>query len=267
MRHNRRVPVSVLLVDDQPLVRAGFRLILESAPGLSVVGEAADGRQAVRAARSLAPDVVVMDVRMPGSDGIEATRQILSWSRSSGHSVQVLALTTFNLDEYASGMLHAGATGFLLKDAPPEDLVSAVEVVAQGGAVIAPPVLRRLLDHLSPLLPSGAPEPPTRPDPLTDREREVLRLMARGLTNAEIAAHLYLGEATVKSHVGRVLAKMHLRDRVEAVVYAYESGLVSPGLADGSAPGAGRGTPHQAGPDQSRPHRNQPHRNQPAKDR
>ncbi|RKS09526.1 LuxR family two component transcriptional regulator [Nocardiopsis sp. Huas11] len=223
------MPVSVLLVDDQPLVRAGFRLILESAPHLSVVGEASDGDQAVHAARSLLPDVVLMDLRMNGTGGVEATRRITDWAREGGHRVHVLALTTFDLDEYATEVLRAGATGFLLKDAPPTELIAAVETVADGAAVIAPGVLRRLLDRYAPLLPAQAPAAPAPPDPLTDREREVLRLVAHGWSNSEIADHLVLGETTVKSHLGRVLAKLGLRDRVQAVVYAYETGLVRPG--------------------------------------
>jgi DNA-binding NarL/FixJ family response regulator len=226
------VPVSVLLVDDQPLVRAGFRMILESAPHLSVVGEASDGREAVRAARTLVPDVVLMDIRMAGMDGVEATRRIMSWAQPLGHSVRVLALTTFDLDEYVVEILRAGATGFLLKDSPPADLVTAVEVVASGAAVVAPPVLRRLLDRFTPLLPpAAANEAPAAA--LTAREHEVLRLVARGWSNAEIAAHLVLGETTVKSHVGSILTKLGLRDRVQAVVYAYEHGLVRPGRPDG----------------------------------
>nr|WP_202421708.1 response regulator transcription factor [Nocardiopsis alba] len=230
MRQNRSVPVSVLLVDDQPLVRAGFRMILETAPHLSVVGEASDGREALRRVRELLPDVVLMDLRMPGVDGVRATADILAWAAPLGHKVRVLALTTFDLDEYAIGALRAGATGFLLKDAPPSELIGAVEVVADGSAVIAPAVLRRLLDRFSPLLPDVESEPETDgADPLTSREHEVLRLVARGWSNAEIAAHLFLGETTVKSHVGNILTKLGLRDRVQAVVHAYESGLVRPG--------------------------------------
>lgn len=227
------MPVSVLLVDDQPLVRAGFRLILETAPHLSVVGEASDGREAVRAVRSLLPDVVLMDVRMAGMDGIEATRQILAWARPLGHQVRVLALTTFDLDEYAVEVLRAGATGFLLKDAPPAELVSAVGTVASGAAIISPPVLRRLLDRFAPLLPAAPLGAGSAEHPLTARERQVLGLLARGWSNAEIAAHLVLGETTVKSHVGSILTKLELRDRVQAVVYAYEHGLVRPGQRNG----------------------------------
>ncbi|MFE1170122.1 response regulator [Nocardiopsis sp. NPDC058789] len=223
------VSVSVLLADDQPLVRAGFRMILESSPHLSVVGEASDGREAVRSARSLLPDVVLMDVRMPGVDGIEATRRIVEWARPLGHRVHVLALTTFDLDEYVVGVLRAGASGFLLKDAPPAELVSAVEVVARGGSVVSPTVLHRLLDRFAPLLPTPEPEPEPERDTLTAREREVFQLIARGWSNGEIAAHLVVGETTVKSHVGSILTKLGLRDRVQAVVHAYESGLVRPG--------------------------------------
>ncbi|MEV2278593.1 response regulator transcription factor [Nocardiopsis sp. NPDC049922] len=223
------MPVSVLLVDDQPLVRAGFRMILEATGHLSVVGEAADGREAVDAARRLLPDVVLMDVRMPGMDGVEATGRITRWAARLGHDIRVLALTTFDLDEYVTGVLRAGAVGFLLKDAPPAELVAAVEVVADGGAVITPAVLERLLRRWAPHLPADPAREPVPDDPLTAREREVLRLVARGWTNAEIAAHLVLGETTVKSHVGRVLTKLGLRDRVQAVVHAYETGLVRPG--------------------------------------
>ncbi|WP_017586918.1 response regulator [Nocardiopsis ganjiahuensis] len=222
-------PVSVLLADDQPLVRAGFRMILESAPHLSVVGEVSDGRQAARAVRSLLPDVVLMDVRMPGMDGVEATREIVGWARPLGHRVRVLALTTFDLDEYAVGMLRAGAAGFLLKDTPPAELVSAVEVVAGGSSVISPAVLNRLLDRFASLLPSPGPDPEQVEDTLTARERQVLRLIAKGWSNGEIAAHLVVGETTVKSHVGSILTKLGLRDRVQAVVHAYETGVVRPG--------------------------------------
>ena len=226
------MPVSVLLVDDQPLVRAGFRMILEAASHLSVVGEASDGREAVEAARRLLPDVVLMDVRMPGMDGIEATRRIVERSRALDQAVRVLVLTTFDLDEYAVGALRAGAHGFLLKDSPPAELVTAVEAVASGGAVVSPQVLNRLLVRFAPLLPVPEAEAEA-PDPLTGREREVLRLVARGWSNAEVAAHLVVGETTVKSHLSRILAKLGLRDRVQAVVHAYESGLVRPGEQGG----------------------------------
>ncbi|WP_159942441.1 MULTISPECIES: response regulator transcription factor [unclassified Nocardiopsis] len=228
------MPVSVLLVDDQPLIRAGFRMILESAPHVSVVGEASDGREAVSATRCLLPDVVLMDVRMPGTDGVEATAQITSWARQGGHRVRVLALTTFDLDEYAVGVLRAGAAGFLLKDTPPAELLTAVQVVADGAAVISPPVLGRLLERFAPLLPP--PREHTGQDPLSTREHQVLRLLARGWSNAEIAEHLVLGETTVKSHVGSILTKLGLRDRLQAVVHAYEHGLVRPGESDTDPP-------------------------------
>jgi DNA-binding NarL/FixJ family response regulator len=220
--------ISILLVDDQPMLRMGFRLVLDAQDDMHVVGEAGDGADAVRQAGSLRPDVVLMDVRMPGVDGIEATRRIVAAQNSS----RVLILTTFDLDEYAYAGLRAGASGFLLKDVPPPDLLSAIRAVASGDAVVAPSVTRRLLDVFLPHLPDSAPAA-DRPAPselatLTGREREILMLVAGGLSNAEIAAQLVLSEATVKTHVGRVLAKLCLRDRVQAVVYAYEHGLVRP---------------------------------------
>lgn len=221
--------VRILLVDDEPLLRLGFRLVLESQSDLSVVGEAADGASAVRRTAELDPDVVLMDVRMSGMDGIEATRQIV---REHGRS-RVLILTTFDLDEYAFPGLRAGASGFLLKNVPPEDLLSAIRAVASGDAVVAPSVTRRLLDAMADRLPD--PGGQSRPDSdgrlhrLTDRELEVLTLVANGLSNAEIAAELTLSEATVKTHVGRILNKLDLRDRVQAVVLAYQVGLVRPG--------------------------------------
>ena len=202
-------------------------MILESVSHLSVVGEASDGREALHAVRGLLPDVVLMDLRMSGVDGVQATRQILDWARPLGHTVRILALTTFDLDEYAVEALRAGASGFLLKDIPPIELISAVDRVADGSAVVSPAVLRRLLDRFVPLLPAARPE--SGPGPLSTREHEVLGLVARGWSNAEIAAHLVLGETTVKSHVGSILTKLGLRDRVQAVVYAYENGLVRPG--------------------------------------
>ncbi|MBR8744121.1 response regulator transcription factor [Nocardiopsis sp. MG754419] len=223
------MPVSVLLVDDQPLVRAGFRMILESVPHLSVVGEASDGREASQAVRGLLPDVVLMDIRMPGVDGVQATREIVDWAHPLGHAVRVLALTTFDLDEYAVEALRAGASGFLLKDVPPGELVAAIDLVADGSSVVSPTVLRRLLDRFVPLLPTSEPAPERDDDPLTGREHEVLGLVARGWSNAEIAGHLVLGETTIKSHMGSILTKLGLRDRVQAVVYAYENGLVTPG--------------------------------------
>ena len=219
--------VRVLLVDDQPLLRTGFRLILEAEPDVAVVGEAGDGRGAVELTRTLLPDVVLMDVRMPGMDGIEATRRIVR--DSSGHRPRVLMLTTFDLDEYIVEALRSGASGFLLKDVPPDDLLAAIRVVAKGEAIVAPSVTRRLLDRFASRLPPASGTPPPGVAHLTEREREVLRLMARGLSNAEIAAQLVVSETTVKTHVGNVLSKLGLRDRVQAVVFAYENGLVHPG--------------------------------------
>ena len=214
--------IRVLLVDDQPLLRKGFRMVLESEDDLEVAGEAADGLEAISEATRTRPDVVLMDIRMPNLDGVEATRRIAPESK-------VLILTTFDLDEYVYEALRAGASGFLLKDVPPEDLVAAIRVVAAGDAVVAPNITRRLLDRFASSLPSAQAQPPTALETLTEREREVLTLMGRGLSNGEIAAELYLGETTVKTHVGRVLMKLQLRDRVQAVVLAYETGLVRPG--------------------------------------
>jgi DNA-binding NarL/FixJ family response regulator len=223
------VTISVLLVDDEPLLRLGFRLVLESQPDIVVVGEAADGAAAVRQTEALDPDVVLMDVRMPGMDGIDATRDIV---RRHGRS-RVLILTTFDLDEYAFAGLRVGASGFLLKNVPPEDLLSAIRAVAAGDAVVAPSVTRRLLDKVADRLPDpggrAEPGPDERLSRLTDREVEVLTQLANGLSNAEIADRLSLSEATVKTHIGRVLNKLDLRDRVQAVVFAYEIGLVRPG--------------------------------------
>jgi DNA-binding NarL/FixJ family response regulator len=219
------VSISVLLADDQPLLRMGFRMILEAQPDMTVAGEAADGAEAVERTAQLAPDVVLMDVRMPGTDGIEATRRIVA----AGSGARVLILTTFDLDEYAFSALRAGASGFLLKDAPPTDLLSGIRAVATGDAVVAPSVTRRLLDAYAHRLPDGggtAPSRSSRLDPLTEREREVLLALAGGLSNAEIAERLVVSEATVKTHVGRILTKLGLRDRVQAVILAYETGLV-----------------------------------------
>jgi DNA-binding NarL/FixJ family response regulator len=211
----------VLLVDDQALVRAGFRLILERA-GLEVVGEAADGLEAVELARHEPPDVVLMDIRMPRLDGIEATRRIVA----SQPQVRVLALTTFDLDEYVMSAVRAGASGFMLKDVDPDDLVHAVRVVARGDAMLAPELTRRLLDRYT-----SAPTPRALPDDVTERESAVLKLVARGLSNTEIAGELYLSEATVKTYVSRLLTKLDRRDRVQLAVLAYESGLVKAGEA------------------------------------
>jgi DNA-binding NarL/FixJ family response regulator len=222
------VTVRVLLVDDQPLLRLGFRMILEGEPGLDVVGEASDGAQATTMTSALRPDVVLMDVRMPVVDGIEATRRIVG----SGSAARILVLTTFDLDEYVYAALRAGASGFLLKDVPPAELVSGIRAVAAGDAVVAPRVTRRLIDAFSGHLPDPATgRSPTdqRLDRLTAREREVLVEVAQGHSNSEIAQALVLSEATVKSHVARILAKLALRDRVQVVVFAYESGIVRPG--------------------------------------
>ncbi len=218
--------ISVLIVDDQSLVRMGFRMILEAETDITVVGEAGDGAAGVSMTAALRPDVVLMDVRMPGVDGIDATAAITA----SGGPAKVLILTTYDLDHYVYAGLRAGASGFLLKDAPPADLLAAIRTVADGAAVLAPSTTRRLIDRFVPLLPD--PERTTRRDSLlevlTDREREVFQLLARGQSNREIASELFLSESTVKIHVGRILAKLNLRDRVQAVVLAYESGLITP---------------------------------------
>ncbi|HZN15608.1 MAG TPA: response regulator transcription factor [Acidimicrobiales bacterium] len=215
--------VRVLLVDDQELVRSGFRMLLDAQDDIEVVGEASDGDRAIEQAAALSPDVVLMDVRMPGMDGIEATRQIVA----AQPAVRVLVLTTFDLDEYVYAALQAGASGFLLKDAPAAELVRGVRVVAAGDSLLAPSVTRRLVEEVA------AKGGPTRKseavDQLTAKEREVLEHLARGLSNAEIAEAMYVGEATVKTHVGHVLTKLGVRDRVQAVVVAYEAGVVRPG--------------------------------------
>ncbi len=221
--------IRILLVDDQPLLRQGFRMILSAEPDLDVVGEAGDGDEAVRMTRLLNPDVVLMDVRMPGTDGIAATRQICAELPAA----RVIILTTYGIDRYAFSGLNAGASGFLLKDVLPADLIAAIRTVAEGDAVIAPSVTRRLLEVFAHRLPEdGDEEAGSRPDDvlaaLTDRERTVFAELAAGLTNAEIAARLVLSEATVKTHVGRILAKLGLRDRVQAVILAYESGISRP---------------------------------------
>jgi DNA-binding NarL/FixJ family response regulator len=223
------VTIRVLLVDDQPLLRTGFRLILEGEQDIAVVGEAGDGAQAVELTRTLLPEVVLMDIRMPGVDGIEATRRIVREGAAT-HDPRVLILTTFDLDEYVVEAVRAGASGFLLKDAPPEDLVTAIRIVANGDAIVAPSVTRRLLDRFATRLPSVRESAPPRGlDMLTERELEVLRHVARGLSNAEIAKQLVVSETTIKTHVGNLLAKLGLRDRVQAVVFAYETGLTQPG--------------------------------------
>jgi DNA-binding NarL/FixJ family response regulator len=217
--------IRVLLVDDQALIRAGFRMILDAEEDMEVVGECADGTQAVDSARRLTPDVVLMDIRMPEMDGIEATRLI-----AGDEGPRVLMLTTFDLDEYVYDALRAGASGFLLKDVPAEELVSGIRVVAQGDALLAPSVTKRLIQEFS----RGAVAQHNAPaslDELTPRELEVFKLIARGLSNAEIAAELVVSETTVKTHVARVLMKLGVRDRVQAVVLAYESGVVAPGAS------------------------------------
>ncbi len=216
--------ISVLLVDDQPLIRLGFRMVLGSAPDLELVGEADNGQDAVASTRRLDPDVVLMDIRMPVLDGIAATRQITAAAPRS----KVLILTTFDLDEYAFAALNAGASGFLLKDADPADLIGAVRTISRGDAVIAPRMTRRLLDTFADRMPTAARQAAvsaglTR---LTPREREVLVEVAAGLSNSEIADRLVVAETTVKTHVGRILAKLELRDRVQAVVFAYQNGMV-----------------------------------------
>jgi DNA-binding NarL/FixJ family response regulator len=215
----------VVIADDQALVRAGFRMILEADSNLQVVGDAADGEQALSVVRRLDPDVVLMDIRMPVLDGLEATRRILS---SGGSRPRVIILTTFDADEYVYAALRAGASGFLLKDVSPEQLVAAVRLVAAGDALLAPSITRRLVERFA--APVRMPVAESEGlSTLTSREREVLVLMARGLSNTEIAEHLTLSEATVKTHVARILSKLGIRDRVQAVVTAYESGLVTPG--------------------------------------
>ena len=213
-----------MLVDDQEMVRAGFRMILESEPDITVVGEAGDGAAGVELAPRARPDVVLMDVRMPRLDGIEACGLL----RAQDPDVRVMMLTTFDLDDYVHAALRAGASGFMLKDAPAEQLVDAIRIVAGGDALLAPSVTQALIDEIA-HLPAGSLAPHPGLEQLTSRELEVLGLMARGHSNSEIAAELFLGEATVKTHVGRVLAKLHARDRVQAVVIAYESGVVVPG--------------------------------------
>ncbi len=219
----------MLVVDDQELVRTGFCVILEAADGITVVAEAADGAQAVQAAADHQPDVILMDVRMPEMDGIEATRRITGGDRTARS--KVVMLTTFDLDDYVYEALRAGASGFLLKDAPRHDLIAAVKIAAAGNALLAPSVTMRLIDAFARRPPQTLPAP-SRLALLTSRERDILLRLARGLTNAEIAADLVISEATVKSHVGNLLAKLGLRDRVQAVILAYETGIVQPGEAD-----------------------------------
>ncbi|GAB3232935.1 response regulator transcription factor [Glycomyces halotolerans] len=219
---------TLLIVDDHALQRMGFRMLVESQPDLTVLGEADNGAEAVRKAADLAPDVVLMDVRMPGMDGIEATRRIIA----SGGRSRVLVLTTFDLDEYAYAALRAGASGFLVKDAQPEELLAGIRVVADGDAVVAPKLTRRLLDRFADQFPvegeSGGGEPSRQLASLTEREREVLTAIGKGWNNTEIAERFHLAESTVKTHVGRILSKIEARDRVQAVIFAYNAGLVAP---------------------------------------
>jgi DNA-binding NarL/FixJ family response regulator len=223
---------SVLIADDQALVRVGLRKILEAEPEMTVVGEAADGEDAVSAAQRLRPDLVLMDIRMPVLDGIEATRRIVAAQAGT----RVLVLTTFGLDGYVFDALRAGASGFMLKDAPPEEIAAAVRIVASGDALLAPAVTRSVIDEFARQRPTAAPAPPPAVAELTPREREVLALLARGLSNPEICERLVISEATAKTHVARILQKLDLRDRVQAVIYAYETGLVAPGLSPTDQP-------------------------------
>ncbi len=219
--------VRVVIADDQELLRLGFRMILEQEADIEVVGEAGDGEEAVEVTKRTDPDVVLMDVRMPGVDGIEATRRIVDGTPST----RVLVLTTFDLDDHAFGALRAGASGFLLKDVPPEELTAAIRHVASGDAVVSPRITRRLLDEFARVLDAPGIDGAVAPGlaTLTEREQEVLVAVAEGLSNAEIAQRLYVSEATVKSHVGRILGKLGLRDRVQAVVFAFQAGIVRPG--------------------------------------
>jgi DNA-binding NarL/FixJ family response regulator len=221
------VSIRVLLCDDQALVRSGFRMILEAREDIEVVGEAEDGAQVLDLARRRRPDVILMDVRMPRLDGVEATRRLVE----EGSEARILILTTFDLDEYVYEALRAGASGFLLKDLQPAQLVEAIRVVARGEALLAPTVTRRLLDRFAQGLPGAPGEPPPELSSLTERELEVLGLLASGLSNAELAERLFLSETTVKTHVSSILRKLGLRDRVQAVVLAYQAGLARPGSA------------------------------------
>jgi len=222
-------PIRVIVADDQELVRTGFCVILEVTDGITVVAEAANGAEAVRAAAEHKPDVILMDVRMPEMDGLEATRLITGGDRSG--PPRVVMLTTFDFDDYVYEALRSGASGFLLKDAPRHDLIAAIKVAAAGNALLAPSVTMRLIDAFARRPPETLPAP-SRLASLTARERDILLCLARGLTNAEIAADLFVSEATVKSHVGNLLAKLGLRDRVQAVILAYETGIVRPGTPD-----------------------------------
>ena len=213
--------IRVLVVDDQPLVRSGFRMVIEERPDLELAGEAADGAQALELARELDPDVILMDVRMPNLDGVEATRQLVE----TGTRARILVLTTFDLDEYVYAAIRAGASGFLLKDVEPAELVDAIRVVAAGNSLFGPAATERLLARFAQ---QPSPDAGRSLDELTEREKEILTLMATGLSNAELAEHLFLSETTVKTHVSSILRKLHVRDRVQAVIAAYDAGLVSP---------------------------------------
>jgi DNA-binding NarL/FixJ family response regulator len=215
----------VLIVDDQALVRAGFRMILEAESDMEVIGEAVDGLEALTRVKELRPDVVLMDVRMPELDGIEATRRLIE----EGTDAKVVMLTTFDMDEYVYEALRAGASGFLLKDVPPEQLVAGIRAVASGDALLAPSVTRRVIEEFVARPPEAARKAAPQLEELTERELEVLKLMARGLSNAEIAKELFVSDTTVKTHVARILMKLRIRDRVQAVVFAYENGVVQPG--------------------------------------
>jgi DNA-binding NarL/FixJ family response regulator len=219
--------LKILIVDDQALVRAGFSMILGAEPGLDVVGEASNGIEALAAAKRLRPDVILMDIRMPEMDGISATRQLCEGQPRENDCPKVIILTTFDLDDYVYDALRAGASGFLLKDTPPEDLVEAIRVVAAGDALLSPSITRKLLGEFTKT--KATPQPAAGLADLTEREEEVLRQLARGLSNSEIADVLFVSETTVKTHVSHILTKLELRDRVQAVVVAYESGLVIPG--------------------------------------
>ena len=218
--------IGVLIVDDQALARTGLRMVLEVEPDIDIVGEAADGEQAIAVAAATNPDVILMDVRMPHMDGLEATRQIL---RHADQGPQVLILTTFDLDEYVYEALRAGASGFVLKDIPPEQLVEAIHVVANGEALLSPTITRRLIEEFVRRPPDVARPVPREVEQLTPRESEIMLFVARGLSNAEIAAQAFVSEPTVKTHIARILMKLGLRDRVQVVVYAYEHGLAVPG--------------------------------------
>jgi DNA-binding NarL/FixJ family response regulator len=216
--------IRVLVADDQALIRSGFRVILEAAPEIELVGEAEDGLEAVERARALDPDVILMDIRMPNLDGVEATRRLVD----ANTSARILVLTTFDLDEYVHAAIRAGANGFLLKDVQPAELIAAIHVVAAGNALFAPAATRRLLDRFATSTPA-TPAADSALHQLTEREREILRLIANGLSNAEVAAQLHLSETTVKTHVSSMLRKLRVRDRVQAVIAAYDAGLVRPG--------------------------------------